>query len=356
LAATESNKKRNPTADLLKGLAVIFMIQVHIMEQFARPGIYNSIAGKISLFFGGPPCAPVFMAVMGYFLASSEKPFSYYLKRGILLFAGGILLNIARSANLIHYMFTGESPADPFFYIFGVDILLLAGLSIVVIGLLQLLFKRNFIFYFILAFIIAAVAPFLPMFGNGTGYLAYVNAFLWGNFEWSYFPLFPWLAYILIGFALRLFVNKYPILSKSTSGHYIVFSIPLLIISGLTISYASGIAHNLNGAGGYYHHGILYFAWLLTFIVAYAMVAHLVEKSAGKQPALKYVKWVGKNVTVFYVIQWIIIGNIATEIYQTQNIYSLLYWFLGIITAVSLLVFLWNKFVPVVKKNKILTS
>ena len=52
------NTKRNQTADLLKGLAVIFMIQVHIMELFAKQEIYDGIAGKISLFFGGPPmCA-----------------------------------------------------------------------------------------------------------------------------------------------------------------------------------------------------------------------------------------------------------------------------------------------------------
>ncbi|MEI7897648.1 MAG: heparan-alpha-glucosaminide N-acetyltransferase domain-containing protein [bacterium] len=58
----------NGTADLLKGIAVLFMIQVHIMEQFASPDTCNSLIGKISMFLGGPPCAPVFLAVMGYFL------------------------------------------------------------------------------------------------------------------------------------------------------------------------------------------------------------------------------------------------------------------------------------------------
>jgi uncharacterized membrane protein len=64
---------RDGTADLLKGFAVLFMIQVHIMEQFATPDTCNSIIGKISMFLGGPFCAPVFMAVMGYFLAFSSK-------------------------------------------------------------------------------------------------------------------------------------------------------------------------------------------------------------------------------------------------------------------------------------------
>ena len=76
---------RDGTADLLKGFAVLFMIQVHIMEQFATPDIFNSSIGKISMFLGGPPCAPVFMAVMGYFLAKSSRPFIYFLKRALAL-------------------------------------------------------------------------------------------------------------------------------------------------------------------------------------------------------------------------------------------------------------------------------
>jgi hypothetical protein len=348
-----ANRKRNQTADLLKGLAVIFMIQVHIMEQFAKPDIYHHVIGKISLFIGGPPCAPVFMAVMGYFLASSERPFAYFLKRGLILFAGGILLNIARSANLLHYMFTGESTADPFFYIFGVDIFLLAGLSIIIIGLLQFLFKKNFIFYFILAIAISAVVPLLPPFATGTGILSYLNAFLWGNFGWSYFPLFPWMAYILAGYSLSLFESKYQVLSKCSTGLCLVISIPLIIATGFTLSYASGIAHDLSSASGYYHHQIIFFAWLLMFISAYAMIVHLIEKNAGKLPATRYVKWVGKNVTIFYVIQWIIIGNIATEIYQTQNTSALILWFAGITMAVSTIVLLWNN---IILKSKNLTN
>lgn len=137
----EVQKSRNGTADLLKGIAVLLMIQVHIMEQFADPGLYNSTLGKISLFLGGPACAPVFMAVMGYFLASSHKSMKGFMVRGLMLFAGGIMLNTGRSANLLIQVFQGESELNPWHFIFGADILTLAGLSILVIGLLRLLLK-----------------------------------------------------------------------------------------------------------------------------------------------------------------------------------------------------------------------
>lgn len=337
------NKKRNPTADLLKGLAVIFMIQVHIMELFAKQEIYDSIIGKVSLFLGGPPCAPVFMAVMGYFLASSDRPASYYFKRGGILFIGGILLNIGLNFNLLLSVFSGEIHVDPFKYIFGVDILPLAGIGIIVIGLLKKLFEKKIIFYFLLALIIALIGGFLPLFGAPQTFSGYVNAFLWGNFEWSYFPVFPWLAYVLTGFAFRLASEQYQIHEKFTPSHSFVFFIPLLIAAGIMIPYAAGIAHNLKGEGGYYHHGILYFGWIMLFMAGYVMLATLIEEYSGKSPLVRFVKWVGKNVTIFYIFQWLIIGNIATEIYKTQEKYNLIFWFLGITAMVSIITYTWGK-------------
>jgi len=43
-------KSRNRTADLLKGVAVILMVQVHIVELFAQQSIFDSFAGSIFFF------------------------------------------------------------------------------------------------------------------------------------------------------------------------------------------------------------------------------------------------------------------------------------------------------------------
>jgi hypothetical protein len=132
-----NRRNRDGTADLLKGFAVLFMIQVHIMEQFASHDTYNSMFGELSLFLGGPPCAPVFLAVMGYFLAQSAKPPTYFLKRGAILFIGGILLNTARSVNLLFQIVLGEVDLDPWFFVLGTDIFTLAGLSLILTGCLS---------------------------------------------------------------------------------------------------------------------------------------------------------------------------------------------------------------------------
>jgi uncharacterized membrane protein len=328
--------KRDGTADLLKGLAVLFMIQVHIMEQFASPDTYNSMIGKISLFMGGPVCAPVFLAVMGYFLAFSGRPMLYFIKRGVLLFLGGILLNTARSANLLIQIMQGNIKLDPWFFIMGADILTLAGLSLILTAFLRVIFRESAWLYFMAALAVAAVSPLLNQVEPAGRITEFIFAFLWGTAEWAYFPVFPWFAYVLAGYAFCLFIRKTPAAKKIDIPNQVVYFIPLWIGILLTIPYAAGITYDLEGPGGYYHHGILFFGWVLLFMAGYAVLIKLADHSFGESKIAGIIKWTGQKVTVLYVIQWLIIGNIATWLYKSQNLFQYLAWFI-MVTLITLL-------------------
>ena len=79
----------------------------------------------------------------------------------------------------------------------------------------------------------------------------------------------------------------------------------------------------------------------MAFCLFYGSVIHEVNHWVGETMMMKYIKWLGKNVTILYVIQWIIIGNIATEIYKTvSNPFYLAYWFIAILITASALSFL----------------
>jgi hypothetical protein len=326
---------RDGTADLLKGFAVLFMIQVHIMEQFAAPDTFNSRIGIISTLLGGPPCAPVFMAVMGYFLASSQKPLASFLKRGTLLFAGGIALNTARSANLLVRIYNGEVIMDPWNFILGADILTLAGLSLIITGILRLAFKNRASLYFFAALAVAAISPVLNRAGSLEIIPSHGSAFLWGTEEWSYFPLFPWYSYVLAGYAFCLFIRS-PLPGKADLKHQFIYFIPLWTGILITLPFAARIAHNLPGAGGYYHHGILFFGWTLLFMVSYLVAMKLIELHYGDHFVARSVKWIGKQVTILYVIQWLIIGNIATVLYRSEDLFQVSAW-VGIVTLATIL-------------------
>jgi len=331
---------RDQTADLLKGLAVLFMIQVHIMELFSLPEIFNSKIGKVSLFFGGPPAAPLFMAVMGFYFAKSKKSLYQNFKRGTFLFAGGILLNIGLNFHLLIKIYSGQYNLNPYHYIFGADILTLAGLSIIILAVLKKIFDNKFYFYFAAALLAGIANAYLPnIYSNINEPAAYVQSFLWGKVEWSYFPLFPWFAYSASGAAFYFLKKKYGDKIFSEVIVNSVLAVGFLFLMG-TYSYAVNISHNLFQ---YYNHNFLFVLWIIVFLLWFTSVVDKLETFAGKNVFILFTKWAGKNVTAFYIVQWLIIGNIATLVFRSFNLYYSIISVAMITVVVSVLVMLWIK-------------
>jgi uncharacterized membrane protein len=328
---------RKPLPDLMKGIAVLAMIQVHIMELFARPEILSGSIGKISLFLGGPFAAPVFMAVMGYFIADSTKRQGDKekgrqgdnVRRGVMLIMLGLLLNIGLNFHLLVKIYYGTFDLNPWDYIFGADILFLAGISIIIIAILEELFRKRlapFVFIMILVPVITPYLPDLPV------NFKYIQAFLYGHYSWSYFPVFPWLAYPLLGYFLNRIETGYPEAWKSINDRIILV---ILLTAILLITLFIPAFKIITELPSYYHHQVFLFTWIAGFLVLFTWLAQKLESFSGQSPVMKYIKWLGKNVTVVYVVQWLIIGNIATAIYQTQDAWALLAWFIAILAGTT---------------------
>lgn len=334
---TDSLAGRNATADLLKGLAVIFMIAVHITELLLLPEHYETTAGSILLFLGGPPAAPVFMMMMGYYLAHSKKTPAKNLTRGIIIFLGGILLNILLNASLLYLIYFEELSYNPFHYIFGVDILALAGIGIIIISLLQLI-KRNSIPLFALsAGIVIIISTLLPFnYVSENEFVRYLLAYVFTREFWSYFPLFPWLLYPLAGYTTALVLNKY-LLSRKIIALTALLFIPFVIfttpriIEDITILYA------------YYHHGIKLALWILLFTIGYASIIYLIPEKAANIPLLIWVRWLGKYVTAAYVLQWVLLGNLGTWYYQSFGWGESFVLFIGALIFVSAGIYIWQE-------------
>jgi len=320
--------------DILKGVAVILMVQVHLMELFANELTYNSMIGKISLFLGGPPAAPVFMAVMGYFLASSNKHWSKSLWRGIKLILLGLVLNIGMNTNLLIKTFGGNLDINPWQYIFGVDILFLAGFSIILISLLKLALKEKLLLWLIAILVFGSLNRFLPEYSGENQILKYALPYFSGFYPWSYFPLFPWMTHVLAGFTFRLLMKKkfIPTITSKFINYTFVVSFFLLIF---TFSFGLRISSILEV---YYHHNFLFVLWTLAFLAFWLILFDYLDQLFKHSNVFVYLRWVGKNVTVFYFVQWLIIGNIATEIYRTQPFFQLILWFAAIMLITSAIV------------------
>lgn len=327
-------------ADLLKGIAVLLMIQVHLTELFATESFYSCIPGKVSLFLGGVPAAPLFMVVMGFFVGFMNVKTSVLLLRGLKLIVWGFLLNIGLNLHLFYSIFKGTFQIDPLPYLFGVDILFLAGLSILIIAFVKKLSNGYAYPFIILALLIPLLGEILPIYKGNSNTLTYLMAYIHSSSWWSYFPVLPWLGYPLLGTAAGILYKKYPDQIK------IVYSKPYLFIIAtiftiLFVGYGFRISVELPL---YYHHGISFFIWAIAFLVAIVSGTYFLIRLLNQDNILvRYLSWTGKNVTAFYVFQWLLIGNLATSLFKTQSEISLPFWFAGITVLSSILVWLWNK-------------
>ena len=331
--------KRYPLPDLLKGFAVFLIVPVHILELFIDYPGREGIFGKTLLFLGGPVAVPVFMIVMGYFLAKNQKSFSINLFRGVKVFVVGFLLNIGLNFNLLLKIKFAGWQFDPLEYILGVDILYFAGLSIIFILVLKTIHKGS---EWIALALVVFVAGFTALMNEKLIVTDrnYILPFIGGTYSWSYFPLFPWLAYPLAGFAFFHFEEKIKAFYMQQK------IISFVILTGIFVAVLyfrkPGFETTIN-LPVYYHHTFWFSLWAFGIVVVWAGFWRFMLNKFPKTIVASFFSWLGKNITLFYVIQWLIIGNIATSIYQTQSIDRFVFWFAGIFSITVLLTWLFGK-------------
>lgn len=330
---------RNNTHDLIKGIAVLLMVQVHVMELFALPNVMDSLAGQISMFLGGPPVAPVFMVLLGFYaLRPPLWPGRLLWRAATLLLLGGVL-NVGLNLHLLTRIYLGQLAANPLEYLLGVDILLFSGLSLIVMLVLQQVFKANAWAWLLASVVVAAATPWMTQWAGSQSAWPWLMAFVASPARWSFFPLFPWLAYPMLGVAAfhgRNFIQLPA-----------VWRTPLLalgmVVLALTSQFAVATSHTLPA---YYHHDLRFFLWTSLFLVCWLQLWHRIALPAAMKT---WLCWFGQHVTAFYVVQWLLIGNLATAIYQTQSLTACLLWVLALVLLTRWLV-MWLQHVRAANK------
>lgn len=315
------------------------MVQIHITELFIDSAGRESMFGKITLFFGGPFAAVVFMSVMGYFIAKNRSTFAQNTRRGVKIFFLGLLVNVGLNFHLFLKIGFAGWQYNPLKYVFGIDILYLAGMSIIVLAALKTLKKGQEIVTIILFLAIALSTGFMNEKLTVSDHY-YLLPFIAGNYSWSYFPLFPWLVYPLTGFIVARHEQK---IKHFRDRHKAVVVIFLIGVTSLVILFFKQGLNTTIDLPAYYHHAFGYIMWALGITLLWILFLQLLLKLFPDTFIGNFFCWIGENITVFYVIQWLIIGNISTAIYQNQNIGQYWYWFSGIFAISVMLTFLYER-------------
>jgi uncharacterized membrane protein len=320
------NKKRQLEIDITRGLAVLFMILVHVSGEFLDTSSSSTVFAKVVDFLGTIPAAPVFMFVMGvgFVYSKSQQPLKLF-KRGLIVLGSGYVLNAVRGfipfyigTRLQYYSINLDGHAW-YHYLVEVDILQFAGLAMIVVAILKAIRLKEY-FYPLIAIGAGIVAPIV--WGVKTGYTI-VDVFLaniFGGTDYTFHPIFSWISYPLMGaFFGWLLIrckskNKFYLFSVLLS---VIVAVPCLIYlfshQNIDLGIVTGSSYN------YFHHGLLSNLLFNSFIICWLAIWYFTAVILPEFIKNRLLFW-SKRVTEIYFIHWIIIGWCSFLLLDTYNI------------------------------------
>ena len=302
--------------DLARGLAVLFMILVHVLENYGNDGVYNTIIGKVVEFLGGAPAAPVFMFLMGFFFVyPADKGLKVNVVRGLKLMALGYLLSFLRytlpeALGITHY----GGGFDFFSFAWEVDILQFAGFAMILLA-----FIRHYIpwtrTWILLSVLIAASSPLLWGIATGNPVVDWLLDLVWGSYEEVWFPVFPWLAFPLLGMAFSQLIETRQGSIKVDRRMSVAGAV--MLAAGILLTYTDPEYH----LGDYYRSGPGAILWMSGFVVVWIFLCELAARKIPENGVFRLLAFWSKNVTVIYFVQWLIIGwGVAIFPYMKESI------------------------------------
>ena len=201
-----TGRERVRAFDLAAGLAVFFMILVHVLWHWGQESTWTTPVGLAISYMAGPTAAPVFVFLMGASLGAARRTsFRDMAIRGLWLVFLGYVLNFLRgvipaSLGLASGMITADQVAPYTLWWLGttVDLHHMVGFSLIAIAALRTRVEPGWT-WIALAGLLILVAPSLRTLAVGSSLLdAPLTPFV-GSAPNVYYAVVPWLMYPLAG-------------------------------------------------------------------------------------------------------------------------------------------------------------
>lgn len=201
-------KVRYVSADLLRGLVIIIMIEVHVFNAFLLPELRQTSWFNVLNFINGL-VAPSFLFVSGFaFQVSSGSNLDEMRKLGKAFWKKIArifqIIIIGYVLHLPFYSFSktiNESTPQVLESFFQVDVLQCIGVGLFFLFLTRLLIRSDITYPFFLISSIVVVTFISPLLWkiDFANYLPIIIANYFNRFHGSLFPIFPWLNFLLAG-------------------------------------------------------------------------------------------------------------------------------------------------------------
>ncbi len=303
--------------DLARGLAVLFMVLVHVLAQYGTDAAWATPVGQLVLLLGGPTAAPVFMFLMGASIAFSRRSTVVAIaRRGLWLLFLAYTLNVLRAslpATLglaTGFVSTADiAPYTPVTSLLLVDIHQMAGVALLVLavvaglGGLAVAGAVRASVAVGLAVAVAVVSPALWGAVTGQPAVDLVLDVLWGTQWYVFFPVFPWIVYPLVGYAYGRVIHA------SIDRSRLVRRVGLLGVALVAVSaVAVGLSDPLSGMDLFFRPSAAVLAGFIGIVLAWLALADIVVARVRTGRALDLLFGWSARVTSMYCVHWILIG------------------------------------------------
>ncbi len=344
--------KRIPEIELMKAIAIIGMVFVHVLEgslsvfenAWTFPG---NIPYTLIEFIGGIPAAGVFTFAMGWGAAFSDRSTpKRYLHRALTL---GILIFYV---NFVYAIFPGIiDPADFGSFsehpwaIIGFNIYSLATLCMLFFALMKCLQDKPVVRYVICGVIIAVILVTVALvapesYNSGNPWIdTLIGIFIREN-HYSWFALVPWGIFPVMGYLAGILYRR--INNRNTYILYAaIFGASLVTVSQAVIA-ATG-APNASMNPGWVEEVDYYTLSLWNVLCAAGIVALEYVICAGimtltqdrLHPVLSNMS---KNVMEMFLVHWIFISPLYPQLLKVTNVWINALIGLGILILTYVLV------------------
>jgi uncharacterized membrane protein len=329
--------------DLARGLAIVFMIGVHVLWHWGAPDTWTSPIGQVISFLGGPTAAPVFMFLMGASLAfSSRSSFGSLAVRGLWLVWLGYLLNVLRGVIPAYLgLSTGVVTADqiaPFtlpWLATTVDVHHMAGLSLIAIAALRLAARPNWV-WLAIAGLIVLTGPFVRGLEFGTPFLDGPLTPVLGGAPNVYYAVVPWIAFPLCGAVFGATVARAGLSEARTR----VFRLGALLGLGLCVVGVVLFVWNppTFDVGTYWRMPPSYFVGITGLVLVWLWLCDLVVRHVPANRLFVFLYGWSASVIAIYFTHWLVVGwGVGIFGFRSQPLAGAL---VGIVVAIAATAFL----------------
>jgi uncharacterized membrane protein len=329
--------------DLARGLAIVFMIGVHVLWHWGAPDTWTTPIGQMISFLGGPTAAPVFMFLMGASLAfSSRSSFSALAVRGLWLLWLGYLLNFLRGVIPAYLgLSTGLVTADqiaPFtlpWLATTVDVHHMAGLSLIAIAALRMAARPSWL-WLGLAAVVVLTGPLIRGLEFGTPLLDGPLTPVLGGAPNVYYAVVPWIAFPLCGAVFGSLV------ARTAAGRERLRVFRLGAGLGVALC-AVGVALFVIDpptfdVGTYWRMPPSYFIAITGLVLIWLWVCDLVVRRVRANRVFAFLYGWSASVIAIYFTHWLVVGwGVGIFGFRAQPLAGAL---LGIVIAIAATAFL----------------